>query len=101
MFLCSYVVESSTDEKDTRQPKIGKLDLLWNTVVYPKELRVFFEKLSASGWDKDKAKRQATTIFSGIWDTHLLLPLATNLLDLPHQRHTNTLVLHHLLQPFH
>lgn len=100
MFLCSYVIESSTDVKDSRQPKIGKLDLLLNTVVCPKEPRAFFEKLSASGWDIDKAKHQATTIFGGTWDTHLLLPLATKLLDRPHQRHTNALVLHHLLQPF-
>jgi hypothetical protein len=75
------------------------VDFFLNTVVFPKNLRVFPEKLSASGWDIGKAKRHATTAFSGTCDTHLLLPLATKYLDLPHQRHTNALVLHHLLQP--
>lgn len=75
------------------------IDFFLNTVVFPKELRVFPDKLSASGWDIGKAKRQPTTAFSGTCDTHLLLPLATEHLSLPHQQHTNALVIHHLLQP--
>lgn len=75
------------------------VDFFLNNIVFPKELRVFPEKLSASGWDIGKVKRHPTTAFSGTCDTHPLLPLSIEHLDLPHQRHTNALVLNHLLQP--
>jgi len=75
------------------------VDFFLNAVVFPKGLRVFPEKLSASGWDVGKAKRYPTTAFSGTCDTHPLLPLSVEHLDLPHQRHTNALVLNYLLQP--
>jgi hypothetical protein len=75
------------------------VDFFVNTVVFPKELRVFPEKLSVSGWDIGKAKRYPTTVLSGTCDTYPLLLLATEHLSLPRQRHTNALVLKYLLQP--
>jgi hypothetical protein len=75
------------------------VDFFLNAIVFPKGLWVFPEKLSASGWDVGKAKRYPTTAFSGTCDTHPLLPLSVEHLDLPHQRHTNALVLNYLLQP--
>ncbi|KAK4626619.1 hypothetical protein CLAFUW4_05025 [Fulvia fulva] len=68
-------------------------------IVFPKEMKEFPHKLSASGWDVGKSKTHATTGFSGTCDSKALLPLSVKHLDLPKQKHTNALVLEHLLQP--
>ncbi|RYC63348.1 hypothetical protein CHU98_g2852 [Xylaria longipes] len=67
--------------------------------VFPKEMKEFPSKLSASGWDIGKSKTLPTTGFSGTNDSRAVLPLSINQLDLPEQQHTNALVLQHLLQP--
>jgi hypothetical protein len=68
-------------------------------VVFPKEMKEFPHKLSASGWDLGQIKTHPTTGFSGTNDSQHLLPLSVNHIDLPDQKHTNALVLKHLLQP--
>jgi hypothetical protein len=68
-------------------------------IVFPKEMKEFPQKLSASGWDIGKRKTHPTTGFSGTKDSHPLLPLAVTQLDLEEQRHTDALVLEYLLQP--
>lgn len=67
-------------------------------IVFPKEMRDFTHKLSASGWDIGKQKTQLVTGFSGTNDSRYLLPLDVKQLDLPEQKHTNTMVLEWLLQ---
>lgn len=76
----------------------GAIDYFLAQVVFPKEMREFPNKMSASGWDLGKAKSLPTTGFSGTNDSKDLLPLDVAHLDLPKQRHTNALVLGHLLQ---
>lgn len=67
--------------------------------VFPKEMREFPCKISASGWDIGKTKGQALTGFSGTCDSRHLLPLDVHHIDLEAQQHTNALVLEHLLRP--
>ena len=66
-------------------------------LVFPKQLRQFPKKLSASGWDLAMRKAHPTTGFSGTNDTRHLLPLSIEQLDLPTQHHTNAQVLSCLL----
>ena len=77
-------------------------------IVFPKEIKEFPHKLSASGWDIGQVKQRAntpftkghpTTGFSGTNDSRKVLPLSVEHLDLPEQKHTNALVLEYLLQP--
>ena len=81
--------------------KYGKsvIDYYLSHLVFPKEMKEFPHKLSASGWDLGKIKRCPTTGFSGTNDSRKLLPLDVDYLDLPAQKHTNALVLKYLLQP--
>ncbi|KAI1763802.1 hypothetical protein GGR53DRAFT_466937 [Hypoxylon sp. FL1150] len=81
--------------------KYGKsvIDYFLGHIVFPKEVKEFPYKLSASGWDIGKAKAHCTTGFSGTNDSRKLLPLDVEHLDLPSQKHTNALVLEYLLQP--
>lgn len=67
-------------------------------IVFPKELKGFSWKLSAAGWDIGKIKHHPTSGFSGTNDSRATLLLSIEQLDLPEQRHTNALVLGHLLQ---
>ncbi|KXT06191.1 hypothetical protein AC578_1431 [Pseudocercospora eumusae] len=67
--------------------------------VFPKEMKEFPDKLSASGWDIGKRKNRATTGFSGTNDSRPLLPLDVGHLDLERQKHTNALVLNNILRP--
>ncbi|RMZ73552.1 very large low complexity [Pyrenophora seminiperda CCB06] len=67
-------------------------------LVFPKAMKEFPQKLSASGWDIGAIKTHPVTGFSGTNDTLHLLPLAVQHLDLPSQNHTNALVLQYLLQ---
>ncbi|CAK3844903.1 Hypothetical predicted protein [Lecanosticta acicola] len=75
------------------------IDYFLSHVVFPKEMKEFPHKLSASGWDLGKARARLTTGFSGTNDSRRLLPLDINHLDLKDQKHTNALVLEYLLQP--
>ncbi|SMY26080.1 unnamed protein product [Zymoseptoria tritici ST99CH_1A5] len=75
------------------------VDYFLGHVVFPKEMKEFPQKLSASGWDIGVAKDRPTTGFSGTNDSRALLPLDVHHLDLQSQKHTNALVLDHLLQP--
>ncbi|KAK4120622.1 hypothetical protein N657DRAFT_665989 [Parathielavia appendiculata] len=74
------------------------IDFYLSTVVFPREMREFPYKLSASGWDLEKAKRHLLTGFSGTTDSKYVLSLSVTALDLPEQRHTNATVLACLLR---
>jgi len=99
----------SVNTKDTHQclnqifPHLryskGMIDYFLSRIIFPKEMRTYPSKLSASGWDIGHTKAKPTTGFSGTSDSRLLLPLGVNQLDLPEQEHTNALVLAYLLQP--
>ena len=75
------------------------IDYFLSHIVFPKEMKEFPHKLSASGWDIGKRKSLPVTGFSGTNDTRCLLPIDVDHLDLPEQKHTNALVLEHILQP--
>ncbi|KAJ5059156.1 hypothetical protein J3E72DRAFT_230989 [Bipolaris maydis] len=73
------------------------IDYYLARLVFPKELKQFPQKLSASGWDLAIKKPHPTAGFSGTNDTKHLLPLNIKHLDLPSQHHTNAQVLSYLL----
>lgn len=75
------------------------IDYFLTHLVFPKEMREFPHKLSASGWDIGQPKALPTSGFSGTSDSRMTLPLSVVHLDLPGQKHTNALVLTHLLRP--
>lgn len=75
------------------------IDYFLANTVFPREMKEFPSKLSASGWDLGKTKCKPTTGFSGTNDSRSLLPLGVKQLDLSEQRHTNALVLNYLLDP--
>ncbi|PGG97603.1 hypothetical protein GX51_07235 [Blastomyces parvus] len=75
------------------------VDYFLGHIVFPKEMREFPHKLSASGWDIGKTKTHPTTGFSGTNDSRKTLPLSIEHLDLQEQKHTNALVLEYLLRP--
>lgn len=77
----------------------GAINYFLSKCVFPKEIKEFPSKLSASGWDIGKKKNRPTTGFSGTNDSRAVLPLSVEQLDLPEQKHTNALVLEYLLQP--
>jgi hypothetical protein len=74
------------------------IDYYLSFLVFPKAMKEFPQKLSASGWDIGAVKTHPVTGFSGTNDTLHLLPLTVKHLDLPSQSHTNALVLQYLLQ---
>ncbi|OHF02115.1 hypothetical protein CORC01_02694 [Colletotrichum orchidophilum] len=76
----------------------GVIDYFLQHIVFPKEMKEFPHKLSASGWDIGERTLNPTTGFSGTNDSRAFLPLSVNQLDLPKQTHTNALVLEYLLQ---
>ena len=75
------------------------IDYFLTHLVFPKEMREFPHKLSASGWDIGQTKTLPISGFSGTSDSRMTLPLSVTHLDLPEQKHTNALVLEHLLRP--
>ncbi|GIZ43567.1 hypothetical protein CKM354_000678800 [Cercospora kikuchii] len=78
------------------------IDYFLSHVVFPKEMKEFPKKLSSSGWDMGQSKKAyggAVTGFSGTNDARDLLPVDVAHLDLQEQKHTNALVLEHILQP--
>jgi hypothetical protein len=74
------------------------IDYYLSFLVFPKAMKEFPQKLSASGWDLGSLKTHPVTGFSGTNDTLHLLPLTVKHLDLASQSHTNALVLKYLLQ---
>ncbi|PON24166.1 hypothetical protein TGAM01_v206854 [Trichoderma gamsii] len=74
------------------------IDYFLAHIIFPREMKEFPEKLSASGWDIGQQKIHPTTGFSGTNDSRDLLPLEIEQLDLDDQLHTNALVLERLLQ---
>jgi hypothetical protein len=76
----------------------GMIDYFLAHIVFPKEMKEFPHKLSASGWDIGQVKSHPTTGFSGTNDSRHVLPLSVEHLDLRMQKHTNALVLAYLLQ---
>lgn len=76
----------------------GVINYYLQHIVFPKEMREFPHKMSASGWDIGENKTLGTTGFSGTNDSRYLLPLSVEQLDLPKQQHTNALVLSYLLR---
>jgi hypothetical protein len=77
----------------------GAIDYFLSHLVFPKAIKEFPHKISASGWDLGQKKPKPTTGFSGTIDSRHLLPLDVHHLDLDRQRHTNALVLEYILQP--
>ncbi|QIX01941.1 hypothetical protein AMS68_007458 [Peltaster fructicola] len=75
------------------------IDYFLGKLVFPREMKEFPYKLSASGWDLAKPKSCLTTGFSGTNDSRHLLPNMIQHADLDETRHTAALVLDHLLQP--
>ena len=61
------------------------IDYYLSHFVFPREMKEFPQKISASGWDIGAIKTHPTTGFSETNDTLHLLPLAVNHLDLPSQ----------------
>ena len=76
----------------------GAVDYYLSHLVFPKLMKEFPFKLSASGWDIGCVKAHPTTAFSGTNDSRHLLPLSVDYLHLEEQKHTNSLVLKYLLQ---
>ena len=74
------------------------IDYFLSRMVFPKQMREFPYKISASGWDIGQIKSHPTTGFSGTNDSCQLLPLNVGYFDLAEQKHTNALVLGYLLQ---
>ncbi|KAH9865707.1 hypothetical protein J1614_009294 [Plenodomus biglobosus] len=72
------------------------IDFYLSRLVFPKQIRQFTSKISASGWDLGAITPHPTTGFSGTCDSQFLLPLTVKHLDLPEQRHSNALVLGHI-----
>ncbi|KAI1283285.1 hypothetical protein F5Y07DRAFT_408682 [Xylaria sp. FL0933] len=77
----------------------GVIDYFLGNIVFPKQIKEFPHKLSASGWDIGKTKAHYITGFSGTNDSRKLLPVDVKHIDLQSQIHTNALVLEYLLQP--
>ncbi|KAJ5608777.1 hypothetical protein N7528_009344 [Penicillium herquei] len=74
------------------------VDFFLNHIVFPRELKAFPDKLSASGWDVGEIKTHPTVGFSGTNDSRKVLPLDVCQLDIPEQTHTNALVLENILR---
>ena len=75
------------------------IDFYISEIVFPKEMKEFPHKLSASGWDIARKKACPTTGFSGTNDSRYILPLTISQCDFPQQLHTNATQLDCLLRP--
>lgn len=73
------------------------VDYFLSQIVFPKQMRNFPQKLSASGWDIGAAKGNAITGFSGTKDSQVLLPLSMKQLELSEHAHTDALVISNML----
>jgi hypothetical protein len=54
----------------------GIMDFYMASIVFPKEMKEFPNKLSSSGWDIAEEKTHPTTGFSGTNDSRYILPLS-------------------------
>ena len=77
----------------------GAIDFYLSSIVFPREMKEFPSKMSASGWNIARAKDHPTTGFSGTNDSRYILPLSIEQSDQPQQRYTNASVLNCLLKP--
>lgn len=75
----------------------GAVDYFLSRIVFPREIKEFPHKLSASGWDIGRAKTHTTTAFSGTNDSRHILPLEMHQIEERSQSHTDALVLNNLL----
>ncbi|POS70805.1 hypothetical protein DHEL01_v210801 [Diaporthe helianthi] len=75
------------------------IDFFLAHIVFPKQMKEFPHKLSASGWDIGKRKGRPVTGFSGTNDSRCVLPTDIHHIDHPDQKHTNALVLEYILRP--
>lgn len=75
------------------------VDYFLGHIAFPREIRAFPQKLSASGWDIEELKSRPMTGFSGTNGSQRSLPLSVHQLDLPEKSHTNALVLQNLFYP--
>lgn len=75
------------------------VDFFLSHIVFPKQMKEFPHKLSASRWDIGKSKARPVTGFSGTNDSRCVLPTDVHHIDHPDQKHTNALVLEYILQP--
>ncbi|KAL4870316.1 hypothetical protein BDV12DRAFT_195464 [Aspergillus spectabilis] len=71
------------------------IDYFLAQVVFPREMKEFPNKLSASGWDIGQVKALPSAEFIGT--NHSRILLSVEQLELPGQNHTNALVLEYLL----
>ncbi|KAL5612882.1 hypothetical protein BROUX41_004040 [Berkeleyomyces rouxiae] len=74
------------------------IDFFVKKIVFPKEIREFPSRISASGWDLSEVKEAPTTGFSGTNDSRDLLPLGIVQNDRGYLKGTNALVLNYLLR---
>ncbi|KAM7211531.1 hypothetical protein V8F06_013081 [Rhypophila decipiens] len=68
-------------------------DYYLSNILFPREIKEFAKKLSASGWNLTGDRGRPLRGFSGTRDTNSLLPCAIQFWDLEEQRHTNASVL--------
>ena len=77
----------------------GLLTIFWANVTFPREGRIFDEKLSTSGWDIiSKSKMHLITGFSGTIDGRFVIPLSIHQQNLPGLEQTSGKVLDFLLR---
>jgi hypothetical protein len=76
----------------------GAIDYFLANIVFSKVMKDFPYKIPARGCDLGQTKANLTTGFSGTMDSKWVLPLDVQHLDLPQQKHTNALVLKHILR---
>ncbi|KAI6313641.1 hypothetical protein MCOR30_010221 [Pyricularia oryzae] len=74
------------------------VDYFLRNVMFPRFIKDFPSKLTASGWNLGAVKAHPTTGFSGTKDSRELLPLSVQHLDLKNQQHIDALVIEYLLQ---
>ena len=77
----------------------GTIDFYLSHLVFPKAMKEFPHKISASGWDIAREKCYHTTGFSGTNGSRYILPLSTTQFELPEQVHTNAMQLECLMRP--
>jgi hypothetical protein len=75
----------------------GVIDYYLSQIVFPREMKEFPKKISASGWDIGRIGAHPLTGFSGTNDSQHVLPLDVIQLDLASQKHTNAMVLENLM----
>ncbi|RPA78277.1 hypothetical protein BJ508DRAFT_329403 [Ascobolus immersus RN42] len=74
------------------------VDFYLSDIIFPKEVKEYPSKLSASGWDIARKKKHPTTGFSGTNDSRYVLPISITQWDSDDQRHTNAEMLSCLLR---